>query len=200
VFLASPAWDSVVYWSLDLETGGLDPRKDAILAVGMVPIREGTIRLGRAYCTLVRPDSAGGIDPDSVKAHQLVWGEVREAPPIREVLPEIDERLREGVLLLHHRALDLGFLQRAYRECGLRWPRPAVVDTVDLLVRASEQRLRREPHLPRELPALNLTRVRRQYGLPEYQAHDALTDAIATAELFLVLRKVLGARTLRDLR
>jgi DNA polymerase-3 subunit epsilon len=200
VFLASPAWDSVVYWSLDLETGGLDPRKDAILAVGMVPIREGTIRLGRAYCTLVRPDSAGGIDPDSVKAHQLVWGEVREAPPIREVLPEIDERLREGVLLLHHRALDLGFLQRAFRECGMRWSRPAVVDTVDLLVRASEQRLRREPHLPRELPALNLTRVRRQYGLPEYQAHDALTDAIATAELFLVLRKVLGARTLRDLR
>lgn len=200
MFFSSPAWDSVAYWSLDLETGGLDPRKDAVLAVGMVPIREGTVRLGQSYCTLVRPDSAEGIDPESVKAHQLVWGEVREAPPIREVLPEIDRRLREGVLLLHHRALDLAFLRRAYRECGLRWPGPPVVDTVELLVRASHARHRREPHLPRELPALNLTRVRRQYGLPEYQAHDALTDAIATAELFLVLRKVLGARTLRDLR
>jgi DNA polymerase-3 subunit epsilon len=38
------------------------------------------------------------------------------------------------------------------------------------------------------------------HGLPPYQAHDALTDAVATAELFLVLRHELGARTLRDLR
>ena len=45
-----------------------------------------------------------------------------------------------------------------------------------------------------------LSKVRRSYGLPEYQAHDALTDALAAAELFLVLRNVLHARTLRDLR
>jgi DNA polymerase-3 subunit epsilon len=49
------------------------------------------------------------------------------------------------------------------------------------------------------VPVLNLSRARREHGLPEYQAHDALTDALAAAELFLVLRKELGARTLRDL-
>ena len=43
---SSPPWDSVVYWALDLETGGLDPRRDPVLAVGMLPIREGTLRLG----------------------------------------------------------------------------------------------------------------------------------------------------------
>jgi DNA polymerase-3 subunit epsilon len=50
-----------------------------------------------------------------------------------------------------------------------------------------------------DVPTLNLARARRKYGLPEYQAHDALTDAVATAELFLVLRKAVAARTLRDL-
>jgi DNA polymerase-3 subunit epsilon len=49
------------------------------------------------------------------------------------------------------------------------------------------------------VPSTNLTETRRRLGLPDYQAHDALTDAIATAELFLVLRKLLSARTLRDL-
>ena len=49
------------------------------------------------------------------------------------------------------------------------------------------------------MPSPTLTETRRRLGLPDYQAHDALTDAIATAELFLVLRKQLGARTLRDL-
>lgn len=200
MIFSSPAWDSLVYWSLDLETGGFDPRKDAILAVGMVPVRAGTVRLGESFHSLVCPDSSSGIDPDSVRAHQLVWAEVCAAPAIRELLPEIDRRLRQGVLLLHHRALDLAFLRRAYREAGMRWPRPRVVDTVDLIVKVSERRLRYQPHLPRELPVLNLSKVRREYGLPDYQAHDALTDAVATAELFLVLGRALGAKTLRDLR
>ena len=65
------------------------PAEDAMLgAVGMVPIREGTIRLGQAWCTLVGPRLRRRMDPDSVKAHRLVWGEVREAPPVCEVLPE----------------------------------------------------------------------------------------------------------------
>jgi DNA polymerase III subunit epsilon len=42
--------------------------------------------------------------------------------------------------------------------------------------------------------------ARRELGLPEYPRHHALTDALAAAELFLVLRGKLGARTLRDLR
>ena len=50
-----PGWAEVDYWALDLETGGLAPGKDPILAVGMVPIREGVVRLAEAYGTIVRP-------------------------------------------------------------------------------------------------------------------------------------------------
>jgi DNA polymerase III subunit epsilon len=199
MLFSSPAWDSVVYWALDLETGGLDPRKDPLLAVGMLPVREGWVRLGEAYCTLVRPEDGAAIDPESIRAHQLVWGEVMEAPPLAEVLPEIDRRLRGAVLLVHHHALDVAFLRRAYRRAGMRWPRPRVVDTVDLLIRRANRVQRGTPELPPQVPVLNLSRARRERGLPDYQAHDALTDALATAELFLVLRRELGARRLREL-
>ncbi len=200
MLFSSPAWDSVVYWALDLETGGLDPRTDAILAVGMLPIRERTIRIGEAYATLVRPDTGESVNPLSITAHQLVWGEVRGAPPLEEVVPEIDARLRQGVLLVHHRSLDLKFLQRAFRRVGARWPKPPVVDTVDLLMEVARRAHRFRPELPADPPALNLSQARRLRGLPDYQAHDALTDALATAELFLVLRKELRARRLRELR
>jgi len=193
----SPPWDSVTYWSIDLETGGFDPKSDAILAVGMVPVRSGIIQLREAYRTLVRPADGRSIDPASVQAHQLVWGEVREAPPLREVLGEIDRRLREGVMLVHYRAIELGFLRRACKQNGVRWPSPKVVDTFDLLRRIASVR---SPDKPIERLALNLSEARREYGLPAYEAHDALTDAVATAELFLVLRKTLGARSVRDLR
>jgi DNA polymerase III subunit epsilon len=196
----SPPWDSVTYWALDLETGGLDAKRDAILAVGMVPVREGTIRLGEAYDTLVRPLHGEDIDPASIRAHQLVPRDVAAAPQLAEVMAEVDRRLAEGALLVHQRAVDVPFLRRAYRAAGLRWRRPRVVDTVDLLARLEKKKRFIDPASQDREPTWNLAEARRRLGLPHYAAHHALTDAIATAELLLVLRKAIGARTLRDLR
>lgn len=195
----SPEWDSVVYWALDLETGGLDVRTDPILAVGMVPLRAGVIRLGEAYRSLVRPEDRRLITPESIRAHQLVWDEVRGAPPLPEVLRQVDRRIREGVLLVHHQVIDVGFLRQAYRRHGLAWPRPKVVDTADLIVREARRARFADPGRPDQMPSLQLSEARREHGLPDYQAHDALTDAVAAAELFLVLRRSLGARHLREL-
>ncbi len=195
----SPPWDEVTYWALDLEMGGLDPRRDPIVAVGMVPLRGGVIRLGEGYRTLVRPEAGQVIRPESVVAHQLLCGEVASAPPLEEVLSEVDRRLREGALLVHYKSIDVAFLRRAYQRCGRRWPRPVVVDTVDLLVRADRRaRFTRPDHSP-DGPPLQLAEARRRYGLPDYQAHDPLIDAVATAELFLVLRLALQVRWLREL-
>jgi DNA polymerase-3 subunit epsilon len=200
VLFASPPWDSVTYWSLDLETGGLDPGKDPIIAIGMVPIRGGRIRLGESFRTLVRPGGRRRIDPASVPAHQLVHEEVKDAPLIDEVLPIVERQLRGNVLLVHHKAIDVRFLQEACRRTGVKWPAPKVVDTVDLLLRAARRGRFTRPEHAQDRPVLNLSAAREAHGLPPYQAHDALTDAVATAELFLVLRHDLGARTLRDLR
>ncbi len=196
----SPPWNTVTYWALDLETGGFDPRQDPILSVGMVPVREGGIRLGESYSSLVRPEEVGSIDPASIRAHHLVPGDVREAPPIEEVLGAVDARLREGALLVHQAALDVAFLRRAYRRVGMRWPSPAVVDTVALLLKAAKRARFVDPDAPDTEPELNLAAARRKLGLPDYGSHDALTDAVSAAELFLVLRRRIGARSLRDLR
>ena len=199
MFFSSPAWDSVTYWSLDIETGGLDPKRDPIIALGMVPIREGIIRLGEAWQTLVRPEEGREIRPESVQAHQLVREEVREAPPLPEVLGEVERRLREGALLVHHQGIDVAFLKRAFARHGRRWPAPPVVDTVELLLKLERKRRFSARDDGVDGPSVNLSAARRRLGLPDYQAHDALTDAVATAELFLYLRGALQARTLRQL-
>lgn len=192
----SPRWDEVAYWALDLETGGLDARRDPVISIGMVPLREGTIRLGEGYRTLVRPEGGADIDPASMVAHQLVQGDVGAAPRLAEVLPHVERRLREGVLLVHHQSIDVTFLRRDFSRVGLPWPKPRVVDTARLLALASRMA---EPGLANDQIERNLTLARRRYGLPDYDAHDALLDAVATAELFLVLRNRLGIRRLRDI-
>jgi DNA polymerase-3 subunit epsilon len=199
LFFSSPRWDLPVYWALDLETGGLDPRKDPILSVGMVPIRSGVIRLGESFSTLIRPDPGRPIKPESVRAHQLLAGDLRKSPPLGAVLQEVDRRLADGVLLVHNQGIDLPFLKGGHARTGLPWKKPTVVDTVDLIVKAATRRRFLRPGGD-EMPSLNLSEARKVHGLPDYQAHDALIDAVSTAELFLVLRQLLGAKTLRDLR
>ena len=199
MIFSSPRWDVPVYWALDLETGGLDARHDPIIAVGMVPIRGGVIHLGESFSTLVRPDPGRPIKPESVRAHQLLAGDLRKSPPLHAVLMEVGRRLADGVLLVHNRGIDVSFLKEGHARTGVSWKKPVVVDTVDLIVKAAERRKFLRPDGV-QMPSLNLSEARRAHGLPDYQAHDALIDAVSTAELFLVLRQVIGARTLRDLR
>jgi DNA polymerase-3 subunit epsilon len=198
LWLSRP-WEAVTYWALDLETGGLDPRSDAVLAVGMVPIVDGVVRLADKYETLVR--SEGLITPESISAHQLRPRDVDEAPPLSAVLDEVDRRIAGNVLLVHNARVDVKFLRSAHHRVRRWWPGPDMVDTVDLLVKLAKKTRFLNPDAAggERMPELNLTAARRELGLPEYQAHDALTDAIATAELFLVLRRKLGARTIRQL-
>jgi DNA polymerase-3 subunit epsilon len=193
----SPRWDEVVYWAVDLETGGLDARRSPILAVGMVPLRRGIIHVAEAYRSLVRPETGSPIDAASIRAHQLVPEELEKAPAPAAVLSQVARRIGEGVLLVHHQTIDVSFLRRDFKRAGISWPRPPVVDTAQLLIKIARAS---DPHVSTSAIPLTLADARRAYGLPSYQSHDPLGDALATAELFLVLRRVLGATTLRQLR
>jgi DNA polymerase-3 subunit epsilon len=199
VLFSSPAWDAVDYLAVAVETRGPEGRRDPILAVGAAPIRAAHVRLGEAYRTLVQPEDRGDVDPASTAADPLVGRELREAPPLPDVLRELAARMAGVVLVVHQRAVGLELLRQGFERHRLAWPRPRVVDTVDLLVAAARRARHAVAHPPADRPVLSLERARRRFGLPEYQAHDALGDAVATAELFLVLREVLGARRLRDL-
>lgn len=193
----SPRITEVVFWSLDLETEGLDPRRDAILSVGMVPVRSGVVRLGEAFSSLVRPPVERAPSVGALGAHHLRPIDTRSAPPLRSVLPEIARRLQGNVLLVHHAPVDVRFLSAAFRASGSPWTPPPVVDTVRLLYRWADAK--RYLGNPPDDPELNLFAARAQLGLPAYPPHDALLDATATAELFLALRSRLGAERLRQL-
>ncbi len=197
LFSPSPEWTDVVFWAVDLETEGLDPKRDEILSVGMVPVRGGVIRMGEAFASLVRPEEGHAPAAGALGAHHLRPVDMLDAPPLASVLPEVAGRLAGNVLLLHHAAIEVGFFKRVFPRHGLVWPSPTVVDTVTLLRRwAQRRRLLGDPHFD---VGLDLLAARRALGLPFYPPHDALTDATATAELFLALRARLDARTLRHL-
>lgn len=188
-------WRDHTLWVLDLETGGLDPRNDPILSVGMVPIRDGVIQLGESYHSLVRPDR--DVTTTSLTIHHILPGDLAGAPLPSAVLREVVARLGEGVLIVHEQRVDVPFLQRACRSHGVEPPVLAVIDTVRLLLRYA----RRHGHVTPERTEFptGLGAARARFGLPPHRAHEALSDAVATAELFLVLAHRLGATRLGQL-
>jgi DNA polymerase-3 subunit epsilon len=165
--------------AVDVETTGLRPRRDHVLAVGWVPVTSGEVVLGWAREVPVRPPS--GIEVGaSATLHGLTDDVLASAPPVADALPGLLAALHGRVLLAHFAPIELDFLARAVRAAyGARLP----VTAVDTL--ALHQRLLGGSHA--ELPpgTLRLDAARRHFGLPRYSAHRAVTDAIATGELLL---------------
>ncbi|WP_052666816.1 3'-5' exonuclease [Nitriliruptor alkaliphilus] len=174
--------------ALDLETTGYDARHAEVLAIGTVPVVDGVIRIGAANQTLVRPVDRSAVE--GIVAHHIRPSEVADAPPLADVLPGLVAAIEAvDALLVHHAHLDVAVLRRACAATGLSWPRPRVVDTVDLIgrVRRRERAIRSGRKLPHDLAG-----ARAAFGLPPHLAHDALADAVATAELYLALRSRLA--------
>jgi DNA polymerase-3 subunit epsilon len=86
------------------------------------------------------------------------------------------------VWLFHHAGLDVSFLQQACIPwAGLAMPF-VVLDTLQI-----ELAMRKRRNLTVHQGDMQLSKLRANYNLPGYTAHNALIDACATAELFLAI-------------
>ena len=114
--------------------------------------------------------------------HQITDDQAAGGVPLAEIMPEILQRLTGRILLAHHAWVEQSFLSAA---CQQLYGAPLVVPTID--TQALAQRLMRNRNQFVRSTSLRLFNLRSYYGLPRYKAHNALSDALATAELFLAL-------------
>lgn len=171
---------TVDYLAVDLETTGLDPASDALVSIGWVPIVGGRVRCRDAQHLFVRVDGSVG---ESATIHHIRDADLGEtALDERDALGVLLEALKNRVLLVHHAPVDLGFLKAA---CQRQFGAPLVARVVDTLDLARRRRERGSRSI--QEGELRLHALRAAYGLPRYPAHDALSDALATAELFLAM-------------
>lgn len=193
--------------AVDVETTGLDPRRDRVLSVGFVPVDGDRIVLGGAGSVLVRSGGEGDDDDDGVGQSATVHGitddDVAGGASVEHALGMVFEALVGRVLLAHHSRIEIDFLGALCRRTyGVRPPLLAV-DTLGLQRRVAGARLDMGFTAEPAGEDLRLWGARERFGLPRSRAHDALGDAVACAELYLAQVAELGTRgasTLRDLR
>ncbi len=168
----------VEYVAVDLETTGLDARRDQILSIGWVRITGNRIHLDSSRHRLVRV--TGDIPADSAVIHQITDDEAARGLELASALPELLADLSGRVLIAHHARVELGFLGAA---CKRLWGKGLLVRTVD--TQAVARRLLERRQIPFKASDLRLHALCERYNLPRHGAHNALSDALAAAELFL---------------
>jgi len=166
--------------AIDLETTGLDPRKDDILSIGMVNIDHFGVKLSTAWHSVVRIER--DIPGESAVIHQITDDQAAAGAPIEQLLPEVLRRLAGRPMLVHYSPIEQNFLSAA---CQRLYGAPFVVQIIDTL-EIGQRVFERRNHLI-QAGDLRLFNLRPRYNLPQYKAHNALSDALATAELFLAM-------------
>ena len=179
---------SVPLLSLDFETSGLDANKDHIVSAGYVAIEGGMIQLSTACHELVK--LAGLLTEQSVVIHKITDDDVSAGRSLEEVVGNLLQALTGKIMVAHHAKIELTFLTQACQILYGVSPRFPVIDTMRIAKRWLDQR-----NKAIEKGDLRLFNLRKRYGLPVYQAHNALSDAIATAELFQAQVAHMDSRT-----
>ncbi len=184
-------WRAASYCAVDLELSGLDPREHEIVSFGAVPIEDGRVQLGAAVHGRVRP--LRSLSETSVRVHGLRAVDLADAPPLDVAIDPLLAVMAGRIPVVHVAAIERGFLGPALRRQGLRLRRPMIDTSVLGLVWLHE----RDGRGPRRLSLSDLTAA---LGLPSHHPHDALGDALTTAQVFVALATHLDARQAQTVR
>ncbi len=173
---------------VDVETGGFDAEKDALLEISAVVIEMddcGLVNPGKVASAHVKPFPGANIDPKALEITGIDPDHpFRMAVDEREALTEVFQVVRKAVrayscqraiLVGHNAAFDLGFLNAAVRRTGHKrnpFHPFSCFDTVSLAGLAFGQTV-----LSRAVEAAGMDWDSRE-------AHSAIYDAERTAGLF----------------
>jgi len=177
-------WRDASFCAVDLELTGLDPREHEIVSFGAVPIEEGRVQLGAAVHGRARP--LRSISESSVLVHGLRAADLADAPPLDVAIDPLLAVMAGRIPVVHVAAIERGFLRPALRRQGVRLRGPMVDTSVLGLVWLHE----RDGNGPRRVSLAELTAA---LGLPSHHPHDAVGDALTTAQVFVALATHLDA-------
>lgn len=165
--------------SVDFETTGLNAINDKLLSVGFVEIVNQQIKLGTSYHQII--NTKNQLDADNVIIHQITDQQKSQGQPLDVVVEQLLSALAGKVMLVHFARIERQFLSQACIKLYGFAPPLLMIDTLAIAKRKLD--LRDVAYDPSEL---RLSSLRQKQGLPNHFAHNALNDAIATAELFIV--------------
>ena len=173
------------YIVFDIETTGLSQKKNKIIEIGAVKIKDGE-EIDR-FSEFINPEEP---IPYSIEQLTSITDEmVMHAPTVDVILPKFLEFCGDDIVVAHNAAFDTGFIKKNARDLGMKFDN-TIMDTMTLS----------HVLLP-ELGKFTLDRVCKALNVKNEHHHRAVDDANATAKIFVKLYEMLverGVKTVED--
>ncbi len=161
------------YAVFDCETTGTDASVDEIVSLALVRLDGDGVETAR-FTSLVRPSRP--IPPEASAVHGIGDLDVAGAPSFAELAPDLLGLLDGAVFVAHNAAFDLGMLRHAFDGVGIELDPERVACTLEAF------RLL-EPLAPNH----RLESICESHGIVLDDAHEALSDVLATVALLRLL-------------
>ena len=173
------------YIVFDIETTGLSQKKNKIIEIGAVKVKDGE-EIDR-FSEFINPE---GPIPYSIEQLTSITDEmVMHAPTVDVILPKFLEFCGDDIVVAHNAAFDTGFIKKNAKDLGMKFDN-TIMDTMTLS----------HVLLP-ELGKFTLDRVCKALNVKNEHHHRAVDDANATAKIFVKLYEMLverGVKTVED--
>ncbi|MCX7760094.1 MAG: 3'-5' exonuclease [Hydrogenothermaceae bacterium] len=167
--------------AFDTETTGLDPKKDEILSIGAVKIKENKIDLRDRFYTVIKPNFP--INEETIKIHGLRKKDLENGMPIEDAVEKFLYFIGSRPLVGYYLEFDVAMINKYTKKMiGIELPNKQI----EVSGMYYDYKIGK---IPQGFVDLRFDSILKDLNIPTFGKHDALNDAIMTALVFLHLKK-----------
>ena len=167
------------YICLDCETSGLNPKKDEILSIGAVHIKDNKILMSKTFNIFLKPSK--NIDSESIKIHHIRPIDLENGIEAQKAIFQLLEFIGSRTIVGYYIEFDIAIISRYTQEfIGIKLPNKTIE------VSSMYYKTRRKSSYY-GLVDLKFNTILKSLNIPKFGKHDALNDAIMTSIIFLKL-------------
>ena len=169
--------DEARFVVLDTETTGFDQKRDRILCIGAISIKNKVIEVESSFEIYLKQEV---FNPESAKIHGIVRNEKLSTYMEEQAVKKFLKYIGNAILVAHHAGFDIGMFNQALKRLNLPKLKNKVLDTGVLY-----RRTRLSSNLINSSQSYSLDDLAEAFLIDTKDRHTAAGDAFITAIAFL---------------
>ena len=168
------------YVCFDCETTGLDPKKDDIISIGAVIIKNNTIVASKKFVKFIKPKTK--LQVEAIKVHHIRECDLQDAEDINKVIKEFLEFIGSRTLVGYFLEFDIAMINKYLKPIlGIKLPNKAL----EVSAIYYDYKIER---IPQGNIDLRINTIMNELKIPSLGKHDAYNDAIMTSLIFIKIK------------
>lgn len=170
------------YVCFDCETTGLDPKKDDIVSIGAVIIKNNTIIASKKFVKFVKPKTK--LQAEAIKVHHIRECDLEDAEDIDTVIEEFLHFIGNRTLVGYYLEFDVAMINKYVKpKLGITLPNK-ILEVSAIYYDYKIERI------PQANIDLRFNTIMNELKIPSFGKHDAYSDAMMTSMIFIKLKNL----------